>query len=209
MNKYLMEFIGTFFLVLTVGCVIAVNGGTPFAPLAIGAILMIMVYAGGKVSGGHYNPAVSASVAIRGALEFKELLPYFIAQILGATAASLLVMFFTRSISIIPGSDFDILPLIIGEFLFTFALAFVVLMTATYKANSDNSYFGIAIGFTVTAGILTFGTLAPCAFNPAVAFSLGLLHITTWKIALITIFADLFGGILAAFAYYLVTRNDE
>lgn len=208
MKKYIMEFIGTFFLALTVGCVIAVNGGTPFAPLAIGAILMIMVYAGGKISGGHYNPAVTTAAVLRGALNLKELIPYFIAQILGATLASFVVILFTNSSTIISNDEFDILFLIIGELLFSFALAFVVLLTATFKETENNSYFGMAIGFTVTAGILTVGTLCPCAFNPAVAFSMGILHIISWKIAVITIFTNLFGGMFAAMIFHLVTKKE-
>ncbi|HWA16018.1 MAG TPA: aquaporin, partial [Gemmatimonadales bacterium] len=89
MVKYLTEFIGTFFLVLTVG--LTVVGQSPMAPLAIGCSLMIMVYMGGHISGGHYNPAVSLAAMLRGKLESKELIPYWVAQVLGATVASLAV----------------------------------------------------------------------------------------------------------------------
>ena len=85
MNKYLTEFIGTFFLVLTIG--LSVLGGTPMAPLAIGAVLMVMVYMGGHVSGGHYNPAVSLAVLLRGKLQARDVVPYMTAQVLGAVAA--------------------------------------------------------------------------------------------------------------------------
>ena len=93
MKKYLVEFIGTFFLVLTVGmCVIDPSAGN-LAPLAIGSALMIMVYAGGHVSGGHYNPAVTLAVWLRGRCPTKDVLPYWVAQILGALAASAVVLF--------------------------------------------------------------------------------------------------------------------
>ena len=64
MNRYLTEFTGTFFLVFTIGC--SVLAGTPLAPLAIGASLMVMVYMGGHISGAHYNPAVSLGLVLRG-----------------------------------------------------------------------------------------------------------------------------------------------
>jgi aquaporin Z len=66
LNKYIVELIGTFFLVLTIGCTVIGNGAGPFAPLAIGAALMVMVFAGGHISGGHYNPAVTLGIWIRG-----------------------------------------------------------------------------------------------------------------------------------------------
>jgi aquaporin Z len=77
MNKYLVEFIGTFFLVLTVGCTVIGNGAGPLAPIAIGASLMIMVFAGGHISGGHYNPAVTLGVWMRGKCETKDVVPYW------------------------------------------------------------------------------------------------------------------------------------
>src|SRR5258708_18821719 len=94
MNKYLVEFIGPFFLVLTIGMtiidpVVAVG----FAPLAIGAALMIMVYAGGHVSGGHYNPAVTIAVWLRGRCATTDVPGYLIAQVLGAAAAAFTVLY--------------------------------------------------------------------------------------------------------------------
>jgi aquaporin Z len=91
MNKYIAEFIGTFFLVLTIGCTVIGAGTGVIAPLAIGAALMIMVYAGGHISGGHYNPAVTLGVLIRGKVNGADVLPYWIAQLLGAAVAALLV----------------------------------------------------------------------------------------------------------------------
>ena len=84
MNKYIAEFIGTFFLVLTIGCTVIGAGSGVIAPLAIGAALMVMVYAGGHVSGAHYNPAVTLAVWLRGRCEAKDVVPYWIAQIAGA-----------------------------------------------------------------------------------------------------------------------------
>jgi aquaporin Z len=75
MKKLLVEAIGTFFLVFTIGMTVIDPGAGPLAPLAIGAALAVMIFAGGHISGGHYNPAVSFAAAIRGALSWMELLP--------------------------------------------------------------------------------------------------------------------------------------
>src|SRR5213593_3736197 len=91
MNKYIAEFIGTFFLVLTIGCTVIGAGAGVIAPLAIGAALMVMVYAGGHISGGHYNPAVTLGILIRGKLQPADVVPYWIAQLGGACIAALLV----------------------------------------------------------------------------------------------------------------------
>jgi aquaporin Z len=93
MNKYIAEFIGTFFLVLTVGCTVIGNGAGAFAPLAIGSALMVVIFAGGHISGGHFNPAVTLGVWLRGKCEAKDVTPYMISQILGAVLAAFTVKF--------------------------------------------------------------------------------------------------------------------
>src|SRR5688572_33476802 len=93
MRKYLAEFIGTFFLVLTVGSTGIAAGPGVIAPLAIGSILMTMIYAGGHVSGAHYNPAVSLGVFLRGRCPAADVVPYWGAQLLGGAAAAAVVLF--------------------------------------------------------------------------------------------------------------------
>lgn len=168
MGKYLTEAIGTFFLVLTIG--FTVTGGSPMAPLAIGSILMVMVYMGGHVSGGHYNPAVSLGVFLRGKLDAGDLVPYWIAQIAGALAAALVVSLVAgTTFAPAPGPRVGALGLMTAELLFTFALVLVVLNTATSKGTEGNSFYGLAIGFTVGAGAFAVGPISGGAFNPAVA----------------------------------------
>jgi len=167
MAKLLTEFIGTFFLVLTIG--LTVLGGTPLAPIAIGCSLMIMVYMGGHVSGAHYNPAVSLAILLRGKMDSKDLIPYWGAQIAGALAASLVVMTTMGStFAPAPAADAGAMGPLLMEFLYTFALALVVLQTATAKATEGNSYYGLAIGFTVLVGAFAAGPVSGGAFNPAV-----------------------------------------
>src|SRR5947199_9330519 len=90
MNKYIAEFIGTFFLVLTIGCTGIGAGAGVIAPLAIGAVLMVMVFAGGHISGAHYNPAVTLGILIRGKVNAADVVPYWIARFLAAAVAALL-----------------------------------------------------------------------------------------------------------------------
>ena len=200
-RKYLVEFIGTFFLVFTVASAVLMGGETVIAPLSIGFALMIMVYAGGHISGGHYNPAVSLAAAIRGALEWKQLIPYWISQILGGTVAALLVANYVN-LPIFGTCPFSISKLIIGEFLFTFALCYVVLQVATSKKTAGNSYYGLAIGSTVLVGAFAVGGLF-CfgCFNPAVAVALGTVNAACWPSMVITIGTNLAAAIVAAFVY--------
>lgn len=167
MREYLTEFVGTFFLVLTIG--LTVLGESPFAPLAIGAALMVMVYMGGHVSGGHYNPAVTLAVALRGRLPMPQIVPYWLSQILGAVAASAVVLLFLgRTFAPTPGPAASVVASLGVEFLFTLALCLVVLQSATSEATRGNSFYGLAIGFTVVVAAFAGGSLSGGAFNPAV-----------------------------------------
>ena len=209
LKKCLVEFIGTFFLILTVGLSVFSSASGVIPAIAIGFVLMVMVYAGGYISGGHYNPAVSFACAIRGALDWKALIPYWIAQILGGALAALLVTYLVTVTPACEQPKFELLPLIIAELLFTFALCYVVLSTAASKKTQGNSYYGLAIGATVTVGAFAAGgTLCFGAFNPAVAFGLGVSHSVYWSIVVITALANLAGGAIAG-CFYKFVENEE
>lgn len=165
MKRYVTEFIGTFFLVFTIGMVSV--AGSAGAPLAIGSALMVMVYMGGHISGAHYNPAVSLAVLLRGAMEKSDFVPYLVAQLLGATTASAVVVGLTGS-TFAPAPSAGPVPALAAEALMTFALALVVLNVATAESTRGNSYYGLAIGFTVLAGASAVGNFSGGAFNPAV-----------------------------------------
>src|SRR4051794_23411299 len=172
MAKYIVEFIGTFFLVFTIGMtVLGADPSTPaagLAPLAIGSVLMVMIYAGGHISGGHYNPAVTLAVWIRGRCATADVIPYWIAQFAGAVLAAFVVTYLRGDFGT-PGPDPSVPKAFLVEFLFTFALAYVVLNVATSKATAGNSNYGLAIGFTVMVGAFSVGSISGAAFNPAVA----------------------------------------
>jgi len=167
MRNYVTECIGTFFLVLTIGLTSA--SGTPLAPLAIGAALMVMVYMGGHISGAHYNPAVSLALVMRGKLPSKEFLPYVMAQVMGALAASAVVSLTVgKAFGPSPAEHASGAGALLVEILYTFALCLVVLNVATSSKTKGNSFYGLAIGFTVAAGAFAAGPVSGGAFNPAV-----------------------------------------
>lgn len=208
MNKYIAELIGTFFLVLTVGCTVISGGSGILPPLAIGSALMVMIFAGGHISGGHYNPAVTLGVWMRGRVAAKDVAPYLIFQLVGAAAAAVAVKFLSVG-SVHAALTPQIGPSLLAEFLFTFALVFVVLNVATSKDTAGNSYFGFAIGFTVLVGALAVGKISGGAFNPAVAFGITLMGLVSWSSIWIYLVADLLGGFAAATAFRLLNPEDQ
>lgn len=175
MAKYLTEFTGTFMLVLTIG--LSVLSGTDLAPIAIGCALMVMVYAGGHISGAHYNPAVTLAAVMRGALPANQLVPYMLAQLAGSLAAAAIVLTITaRTFAPAPAPEATALSAFLVEVIFTFALVLVVLNVAVSKRTTGNSYYGLAIGFTVLAGAFAGGGISGGAFNPAVGIGPIVIH---------------------------------
>lgn len=205
-RKLVVEFIGTFFLVLTVGLAIASAGD--LAPVAIGASLMVMVFAGGHVSGAHFNPAVSTAVFLRGKMESaNEYGAYVVTQLVAAIVAGLIVM--------VLGFDYDesiatagVGKMLVAEFLFTFALAWVVLNVATARGTAGNSFYGLAIGFTVLTGAYAVGAISGGAFNPAVALGAMVMGLFSWGDIWLYPLATILGGAAAAWVF-LFTQPGE
>ena len=208
MNKYIAEFIGTFFLVLTVGCTVIGTGAGALAPLAIGSSLMVMIFAGGHISGAHFNPAVTLGVWLRGKCAAKDVAPYMIAQILAAVLAAYAVKFLKGGAPVSPLQP-STLPALLAEFLFTFALVYVVLNTATAKCTSVNSFYGLAIGFTVLVVAYSVGNISGGAFNPAVAVGISFMGLSSWPNLWIYLVADFVGGAAAAGAFKALNPTDN
>ena len=191
MKNYITEFIGTFFLVLAIG--LTKN------PIAIGTMLMVMVYMGGHISGAHYNPAVSIAMIIRGLLSIKEAIKYILSQLSGAILAVLLVNWLSESIlellpmKVGPNPNVSPIQILIVEAIFTFALVLVILNVATNLKTEGNSYYGLAIGFTIMAAAYAGGGISGGAYNPAVG---------TAPILIDSLMSD--GSTLGNLWYYLV-----
>ncbi len=204
MNKYIAEFIGTFFLVLTIGCTGIGAGAGVIAPLAIGAALMVMVYAGGHISGAHYNPAVTVGVFIRGKVNGADVGPYMVAQLAGAALAAVAVTKFLRAGAAVTPISPHVGPALLAEFLFTFALVYVVLNAATAEGTSGNSFYGLAIGMTVMTGAFAVGDISGGAFNPAVALGITLLGISAWHNIWIYLVANFGAAVVAPVIFQLI-----
>jgi aquaporin Z len=207
MKKYVAEFIGTFFLVLTVGCTVIPGAAGVIPPLAIGAALMVMVYAAGHISGGHVNPAVTLAVFVRGRCEGKDVVPYWVAQFLAGAAAAVVAIFLAGK-SGVPMEIKSVPVAFVAEFLFTFALAYVVLNSATSKDTANNSFYGLAIGFTVMVGAFSVGAVSGAAFNPAVAVGLAIMKLVNFSDIWVHLVAEFAGGFVAALGFRLLNPTD-
>src|SRR6476469_8490242 len=214
MNKYITEFIGTFFLVLTVGCTVIGAGTGVIAPLAIGAALMVMVYAGGHVSGGHYNPAVTLAVLLRRRIGLRDALAYGMVQLGAGVLAALLVRTVIDPVAAaktatLTLSGHSLVAAFVVELLFTAALCYVVLNVATSKSHPNNSFYGLAIGFTVVAGAAAVGTISGGAFNPAVTLGAAVMGMFAWSTLWVYLLAQLIGGVAASVAIVALNPNDK
>ncbi|MGC8642216.1 MAG: MIP/aquaporin family protein [Isosphaeraceae bacterium] len=205
--KYVVEFIGTFFLVFTVGMTVkSPDAAADLAPLAIGSALMIMVYAGGHISGGHYNPAVTLGVTLRGKCTWNDAIPYWVAQFVAAVVAAGAVWFIkgtaTGGQPAPPGpGTYNAAAWFLGEFLFTFALVYVVLNSATARGTEGNSFYGLAIGFTVMVGAFAVGPVSGGAFNPAVGLGVTVMGLADFTHLVVYLIADFLGGAAAGFLF--------
>ena len=161
MNKYIIEFLGTFFLVLIIG--LSQN------PLAIGLGLAVLVYMGAHISGAHYNPVVSLAMLINDQIELKEFSFYLASQLLGSVVATYFIMLLGSDFNVVSNTN-DISSFFVAEILFTFLLVFVILNVALNKNLKGNQFYGLAIGLTVTTGAFAVGNISGGVFNPAVSF---------------------------------------
>lgn len=203
------EFIGTFFLVFTVGMVVIDPGQGDLAPLAIGSVLAVMVYAGGHISGAHYNPAVTLGLLIRGGIKINDAVAYWVVQLGAAVVAAVVVTVMKPAMPAAAlNTDLDIVAALLAEFLFTFALVYVVLNVATAKGTEGNSFYGFAIGFTVLVGAFAVGGISGGAFNPAVMLGGMIMNIFDWGYIWLYLLATLGGGAAAGLLFQSLRLGD-
>src|ERR1700693_920733 len=207
-RKLVVEFIGTFFLVFTVGA--NVRTGTSVAPLGLGAVLMVMVYAGGHISGGHYNPAVTMAALVRGRIGAGDAIGYWMAQLVAGLLAAVVVGV-TVSASqahAVATHGHALTSARVVEFLYTFALAYVVLNVATSKDHPDNSFYGLAIGFTVLVGAGSVGGIFGGALNPAVVLGGAAIGLCAWSTPIYLV-SQLIAGVTAGLVFRALTPADN
>jgi aquaporin Z len=208
-RKYAVEAIGTFFLVFTVS--VSVLSHSAYTPLAAGAALMVMVYAGGHVSGGHYNPAVTLAALCRRRIGVADAFGYWVVQfaagVIAGAAARAVVN--PATVTALRPSGHTLTATAVVEFLFTFALCYVVLNVATSKSQTGNSFFGLAIGFTVVAGAFAVGGISGGAFNPAVTLGAATGGLFAWSTLWVYIVVQAVAGVAAGFAFLALNPDDK
>jgi aquaporin Z len=208
LTKYATETIGTMLLVTTIGT--AVGNASPLAPLGIGAVLAALVYAGGHVSGAHYNPAVTIAAFVRGRIGRRDAVGYVVAQLLGGLLGAALVRVVAAPTAApLAPSGHQAIAAFVAELVFTFALCYVVLNVATSKDHPDNSFYGLAIGFTVMAGAIAVGGVSGAVFNPAVLIggtTLGMFSTATLWFYLV---AQVGAGLAAGYAFRKLSPGDD
>jgi len=205
--KQFAELIGTAILVFTIQV-----ASSDLAPLAIGGILISIVFAGGPVSGAHYNPAISLAVALRGSMSFGEMISYMASQIVGGVLGGWSGGIVSASFSEFGrADDASFTQALLAEAIFAFILCFVVLTVATIPKVEDNSYYGLAIGLVVMSGAVSVGPISGGAFNPAVALGLSISGgFSNLSYALVVAGTNLVGGMVAAVAFRVaVPTADE
>ena len=201
--KLITEFIGTFFLTLTICLAVVFESAVPaLAPFAIASTLMVMIYAGGHVSGAHYNPVVTISIYLRGACDKSEIAPYIASQLAAASMAAVIASnVFMQGEYDGGGMVMETVPALAAELIFTFALVYVILNVATSESTEGNGYYGAAIALVVLAGALTVGSISGASFNPAVSVSLILTGPLGVADSWMHFVPQLAGGISAAYVF--------
>src|SRR5436305_9201380 len=189
----------------------AIISGSALAPVAIGAVLMVMIYAGGHISGGHYNPAVTIAALVRGRIGVADAIGYWIAQLIGGLLAMSLARWVIdpAQVKTLALSGHLLTAAFIVELLFTFALCYVVLNVATSKDHPNNSFYGLAIGFTVATGAIAVGAISGGVFNPAVAISGATIGLFAWSTLWTYLVAQIIGGTAAGLAFLALNPNDK
>ena len=167
-----------------------------------------MVYAGGHVSGGHYNPAVTLAVWLRGRCPAADVPSIGFRRFSARLAASFITLHLKDNPTLTP-TEVNVVPALIAEFIGTFALAYVVLNVATAKATAGNSNYGLAIGFTVMVMAYALGGISGGAFNPAVAVGITLMHLARRRTSGFISSANFAAGALAAVAFKFINPGGQ
>jgi aquaporin Z len=208
-RKYAVELIGTFLFVFAIGTAASLSGA--LAPLAIGSALMVMVYASGHISGGHFNPAVTLGALVRRRIGPRDAVAYWVVQLGGAALAGWLVRWVILPVhdtaKTLSGHTMG--SAFVAELVFTFALVYVVLNVATSKDHPTNSFYGLAIGFTVLVGAFAVGSISGGVFNPAVFVGAAITGLFAWSTIWIYWLAQLLAGVLAGLAFRALNPLDR
>lgn len=211
-NKLIAEFIGTYFLYVIIGMCITPEGAGAFTPLAVGIGLAALVYSCGHISKAHFNPATTITYLAAGTHPRKEFLPFVAVIILGAVAAALSISFLnSEGLALVTAIEINLPRVLFAEFVFTFALMWIILNVAIAKGTKGNPFYGIAIGAIVTAGAYAVGPISFAAFNPAVTLALCINGFIGWNVFAIYVITQCVAAVVAGliFKSMQITNPDE
>ena len=216
--KLVTEFIGTFFLYLIISLSAVAGFAADLAPIAIGLGLTAIVFASGFRSKAHFNPAVTVAFFVTKNQPAKESLFYCIVVIAGAVVAAFaaLIISPTPLQAIIDNNtgfqhseNFRLIPAVLSEFLFTFALVWVILNVALAKENAGNGFYGMAIGFIVATGAFSVGSISGASFNPAVNVGLLIHQVIDLKLFVIYTVTQVSSGLAASLIFNYIEPDNK
>ncbi|MDR0727028.1 MAG: aquaporin Z [Rickettsiales bacterium] len=222
MKKLLSEFLGTFVLVLF-GCGAAVLAGPYIGyagiALAFGLAVLVMAYAVGPISGGHFNPAVTLGLAISKRFEWRQVIPYIVSQICGATVAAYVIYLIVTGSAFYMGdvgafaantySTFSMSAAFITEFVMTFVFLIVILGATSKEANQK--FAGVAIGLALTAIHLATIPVTNTSVNPARSISQAIFSTDPAAISQLWLFvvAPIAGALVAGLVWKYLMDSKE
>lgn len=209
MRKYVIEFIGTFFLVLAVcAAVRSQQELQSFAPLFVGLVLVALVYAGKPFSGAHYNPAVSLAIFLRGKIRLVDMIGYWVIQLMAGVIAAIVAAKVLNYHTTMATVEEPVVALI-AEGIGTFALVLVILCVATSPRYINNDYYGLAIGSIVVAMAYIVGPVSGGVFNPAVALGIAVFEKLDWNSLWVYLVGAIAGSVIAALLYKILRLDIE
>lgn len=201
-NKLIAEFVGTYFLYLIIGMCVTPEGAGAFTPLAVGIGLAALVYSCGHISKAHFNPATTVTYLSAGTHPKKEFLPFVAVIVLGAVAAAFSISILNpEGLAKVTAIEINLPRVLFAEFVFTFALMWVILNVAIAKGTKGNPFYGIAIGAIVTGGAYAVGPISFAAFNPAVTLALCINGFIAWDVFVIYVITQCLAAAVAGFLF--------
>jgi len=230
---YLAEFLGTMLYSMTfaittepntivehtsnTGPAVSINESYFIAPIAVGFIVIAMIYAFGHISGAHFNPAITVAVWIRGFITPIDAAIFILVQLLGALCGSMLAWIITDTVPfIMPGTDSDDgVPqgrCLMAEIIYSFAICMVVINVATTESQRGNFFYGVSIGMTVASGLASVQKISGGCFNPAIGTALSITHSFkdhgTIQYIWIYLLGPVIGAVLAGFSFYVINSKE-